>query len=512
VKKTPTELERSVETVSPTRPPTHEPASLLANSTFMLLTRGFTLIAGGALGIYAVRSFSVAAYGRYAVAVALITIIASLSEMGISARALRTMSFDEALTRETLGIAVAAEVVTSVVAAAVLVPVGLLLGYSRSVLILLAIGAGVILFQGLLPPVETVFKARRTMVYPAVFTAVQSGVMAVVGFALIAAGAGPAGLIFALLAGAAAAVPVAYLLLRSKTGLLPPLRGTWVRSFPFLAAAIPIAVTGAVTVIYERIDVLMVSKLDSAAAAAHYSVPLTVVQYTLLIPAVIGTAFFPLLAAILKEDAAAARELFFLVSRLFLFASGPIAIFLLGSSDELIPLVFGDRYRPSSAVLAVLAVTIVFGFQIFLLWYGLLAAYKERGMLTVTLFSLALNVGLNLVLIPAYGPKGAAISLVISDLTILVGQAAFLQKNLFAIPFAEVLPKPLLAAALSAVAILLLHPVSGFLSGGVAALLFAAVLLATRYISAEEWRPLTQPVREQLARLLRRMTPSQRQS
>jgi O-antigen/teichoic acid export membrane protein len=508
VKKRSAELERSVETVSPTRPPTHEPASLLANSTYMLLTRGFTLVAGGALAIYAVRSFSVAAYGRYAVAVALITIIASLSEMGISARALRTMSYDEARTRETLGIALAAEVVTSAAAAAVLVPVGLLLGYSRSVLILLAIGVVVILVLGLLPPVETVFKARRTMLYPAIFTAVQTGVTAVVGFALIAAGAGPVGLLLALLAGAAAAVPVAYLLLRSKTGLRPPLRGIWVRSFPFLAAAIPIAMTGAVTVIYERIDVVMLSKLDSAAAAALYSVPLTVVQYTLLIPAVIGTAFFPLLAAILKEDTAAARESFFLVSRLFVFASAPIAIFLLGSSDELIPLVFGDRYRPSGAVLAVLAVTIVFGFQIFLLWYGLLAAYNERGVAAVTLLSLALNIGLNFVLIPAYGPKGAAISLVISDLTILVGQAAFLQKNLFAIPFAEVLPKPLLAAALSAIAILLLHPISAFLAGSVAAILFAAVLLATRYVSAEEWRPLTEPVGQQLGRLRSRLSPS----
>src|SRR3954471_16067337 len=124
-----------------------QPATLVANSAYMLLARAFTLVTGGLLIIYAVRTFTVAEYGRYAVAVAMMAIFALLSEMGISALALREMSPEDSRTARILGIAIAAEVATSVFAAVLLVPVGVALGYPRHVLVLLAVGGAVLLFQ-----------------------------------------------------------------------------------------------------------------------------------------------------------------------------------------------------------------------------------------------------------------------------------------------------------------------------------------------------------------------------
>jgi O-antigen/teichoic acid export membrane protein len=252
----------------------------------------------------------------------------------------------------------------------------------------------------------------------------------------------------------------------------------------------------------------MVSKLDSTQAAAVYSVPLTVVQYALLVPAVIGTAFFPILATLLKEDRPAARSPFFLLSRLFVFASAPIAVFLIVASDHMVTLVFGTRYAASGPVLAILALNVVLGFQIFLFWYGLLAAYRERGMAALMGLGLAVNLSLNAVLIPAYGPKGAAISLVVSDATILIGQATLFGRHVFAIPFVELLGKPLLATAATVPIVVLLRPTSNLIAAAVGALSFALVLLATRYVSRGEWEPLTVPVGAQLRRLRGKTAPS----
>src|SRR6266545_5754028 len=129
-----TDVEPGLNDLAPGGSPTHEPASLLANSTFMLLARGFTLASGGALVVYAARTFTVGEYGRYAVAVAMLSIFSLLSEMGISGLALREMSPQEARRAQILGVALAAELATSVVAAAVLVPLGVALGYSSAVL------------------------------------------------------------------------------------------------------------------------------------------------------------------------------------------------------------------------------------------------------------------------------------------------------------------------------------------------------------------------------------------
>lgn len=491
-----------------TEAPTHAPASLLANSAFMLLARGFTLATGGALAIYAIRSFSVVSYGRFAIAVALITIFTALSEMGISALALRTMSYDDTRAETALGTALAAEVLTSLAALAFLFPVAIALGYPHQVLVLLAIGSGIVLFQGVLGALEAAFKARRLMVNVAIYSIVQSGVTAALGFTLVALGRGPAGLVAALAAGAAAAVPLGLFLLRRNLGMRPNWHGAWRTVLPFLRASIPIALTGAVTVVYERIDLLMISKLDNAAAAAVYAVPLTIVQYTLLIPAVIGTAFFPVLASTLKSDAAEARSSLFLLSRLFLLASAPIAIFLMAGSSDLVTAVFGQRYESSGPVLSLLAWTILFGFQIFLLWYALLATFHERRMVGIMAFGLALNVALNAFLIPAYGPKGAAVALIVSDLTILAGQAVLIQRHVFSIPWMQLLSKPAVATVVTIPLVLLLLRSSGLLAGAVGAVAFATILLATRYVSRSEWRPLTDPIELQFGRLRRRFLPS----
>jgi O-antigen/teichoic acid export membrane protein len=494
------EIDPALKELGAGQPPTHEPASLFANSLFMLLARAFTLASGGALIVYAARTFSVSEYGRYSVAVAMMAIFGLLSELGISALALRELSPKEARRAQILGVALLAELLTSVVAAALLVPVGLALGYSSAVLVLLAIAGASFLFQGLLPPIDAAFKAQRVLVYGAVLAVVQSGVTAVAGFALVALGAGPVGLMTALLLGAAAAVPVAFLLLKRKLAIVPSFVDARKRVLPFLLVAAPIGFTGAITAIYERVDVVMVSKLDNAAAAAIYSIPLTIVQYAMVVPAIIGTAFFPLFANTLLADSASARESFFLVSRLFLFASAPIAFVLALGGGDIVTFLFGERYDASGGVLLLIGWNVVLGFQIFLLWYGLLAAHRERGMAVLMATGLTLNVGLNLVLIPAYGPKGAAAALLVSDGFVLAAQAALLHRTVFHIPITRVLLKPLVAGALSVPVVLALRSHSGLLAGVIAALLFASVVLASRYVTRSEWEPLTKP----LTRLLRR--------
>jgi O-antigen/teichoic acid export membrane protein len=482
-------------------PLTPEPASLLANSSFMLLARAFTLVAGGALIVYAARTLTVAEYGRYAVVVAIMAIFGLLSEMGISALALREMSPPEARLAQILGVALAAEIVTSVVAAALLVPTGVALGYSSAVLALLAIAAGVLLFQGLLPPVDAAFKARRVLIYSAELTFVQSAVATASGFVLIALGAGAAGLVGALLIGSAAAVPLGFVLLRRKLGVLPIFDGAWPRVLPFLIASAPIAVTGAITAVYDRVDVVMVSKLDSAAAAAIYGIPLTMVQYAMLVPAIIGTAFFSLFANTLRDDRWAARESFFLIARLFLFASVPLALVLAAGGGDIVTALFGDRYAPSGDVLALLGWNVILGFQIYLLWYGLLAAHHERLMAVAMGAGLALNVGLNFWLIPEYGPRGAAVSLLASDGFVLAAQTTLVHRKMFSVPFRQVLLKPFVAGAAALVVLVVLDRYSGLLSGLAAAVLFTAVLLVSRYVSRREWEPLTKPVSHFLSRI-----------
>jgi O-antigen/teichoic acid export membrane protein len=241
--------------------------------------------------------------------------------------------------------------------------------------------------------------------------------------------------------------------------------------------------------------VLMLSQLDSVRSAAIYNVPLTVLQYSALIPSVVATAFFALLAHLLQTDPPAARNAFGLILRIFALLSVPIALVLTFGGETVLTTLFGARYRDSAGPLSVLAWSVVLAFLNYLFWYALLAAYREGAKFRIMLAGLALNVALNVVLIPAYGPTGAAISLVCSDFVVVGWQGLLIRRHLFEVPFGRLLAKPVIALAVALPAAFLLHPLGGLPAGIGSGLVYAGTLLSLRYITLEEWQPLLQPAR-----------------
>ena len=105
----------------------------------------------------------------------------------------------------------------------------------------------------------------------------------------------------------------------------------------------------------------------------------------------------------------------------------PISLALAVSSPTLLPAVFGPSYAASAPVLQILAWTSIFGFQNYLLWYGLLTVHREKSVLKIQVLGLIVNVAVNAWAIPRDGPSGAAAALVASDLVVVIGQVLVLQ-------------------------------------------------------------------------------------
>jgi O-antigen/teichoic acid export membrane protein len=373
--------------------------------------------------------------------------------------------------------------------------VGLLLGYPAEVIALLGIGVVYLFFQGFLAALDAPFRARRVLVFPALFLALQAVVLGGAGVALISSGAGPPGLVAAMGLGYAAAAVAALVMVRSRLKIPIVLSGTVRKVPPFLRTALPIAATGGITIIYERVDLLMVSKLDSTSGAAIYGVVLTALAVSAILPGIIVPAFFPLLAAGLKGAREQVRESFFLLWRLFLLLSVPVALFLVFVSGELVTAVLGDRYEDAGTPLAIFGGCIVLGFLNYLLWYALLAAYYERRRLLILAISLALNVGLNSLLIPPHGPTGAALALLASDLLIVAWQLGLLHRRVFAVPFSRLFLRPVVAVLAALAVAIPLSAVSALGAAVAAPCVYAALLLLGSYVTREEWRPLIDPLR-----------------
>jgi O-antigen/teichoic acid export membrane protein len=479
----------------------------VVNSAWTILARLLSMVSGGVLAIYAIRTLSVEAWGDYSTVISLMAIFAVFTEMGISSLTVRDMSSRPGQDGQLLALALTAVVVTGTVSICLLFLTALVLQFDFDYGLLL-LTAAVLAVQGLSVPIYATFTARRVLVYGAVANVGSAVATAATGIALIALGWGPAGLLTGILAGHVVRWALSYSLVRSRLSLTPRLlRDQWGRVRGFLRAAVPIALTGGLTIVYQRLDILMLSKLSDAREVALYSVPFTILQYSWIVPAAVAGAYFPLLTAQLRTDREVARNSFLLLMRFFLLMSVPFTLLLVVGGEPLLTFVFGDRYGESADVLSVLAWISVLGFQNYVLWYGILACHREKDVVGIQAAGLVLNAALNVVFIPRWGGMGAAVALVISDFIVVAGQALVVHRHLFPLPLGSLLIRPLIAGAVTAPVVLLLVDVSEVLAAVSAAVVYGGVLIALRYIKPHEWQPLWQPVLGAVRRLRKKPHP-----
>jgi O-antigen/teichoic acid export membrane protein len=384
---------------------------------------------------------------------------------------------------------------TSVPAIIALLATAAALGYPREVLVLVLVLSPSVLLDPALANFAAAFNSRSRLFYVALFQVAQAVVYGTVAVVVIASSLGVTGLALATVTASLTAAILALVLLRAKLRLRLRLRQAPKHVWAFLRAAVAIAGINLVAIVYDRVDVVMLSVLSTSSKVAFYTVPYSLVRLSWLLPSVISAAFFPLLSRTLESDRTEAEYLFFLVVRVFFFLSVPISLVLAFSSPTLLPFVFGGAYSHSVTVLQIMAWTSVLGFQNYVLWYALLAARKERTVLFIQIAGLVVNVAINAFAIPLYGSTGAATALLIADLVVVAGQVVLIHRSLFPIPFRDLLTKPAAAGLLVVPVAALIATRTAFGGAAIGAVGYVAILLALRYVTLEEWRPVTAIVR-----------------
>jgi O-antigen/teichoic acid export membrane protein len=474
----------------------------------LILSQGVVVLIAGGVSIYAIRNFTPSAWGHYSTALALVALFTVIAGSGLAPLALREMTSSPTRQGEILGATLQALTWTFIVAVSALFATVALLGYQREVVLLVLLLSPCLILDPAIASFDAVFNARSRLFFVALFQVAQAVVYGSVAVIVVLGSLHVAGLAVATVCGSLTATLLALVLTRTKLHLQLRLWQPPKRVWALVRAATPIAGINLVAVVYARVDVVMLSVLSTSTKVAFYSTPYALVRISWLLPSIISAVFFPVLSRSFEAKRDEAATLFFLVARVFFFVSIPIALFLALSAQTLIPLVFGDSYTPSATVLQVMAWTAVLGFQNYLLWYALLAARRERAVFFIQVAGLVVNVAINAIAIPLYGPTGAAAALLASDLVVIGGQAVLVERRVFRIPVAALVAKPAIAALVVipiAVVIATQSPVGGALFGVVA---YVALLIGLRYITFEEWKPLTTTIGASVAVLTRRSRPA----
>ncbi len=192
----------------------------------------------------------------------------------------------------------------------------------------------------------------------------------------------------------------------------------------------PFIFTSAFTVIYTRIDQVMLKNLIDATSVGIYDAAVRISELWYFIPAIMVSSLFP---AIVNARKNSTHEYKKRTVRLFFVLLGltfTIAIIMSVFSKSIIAFVFGSEFQDSAMVLKIYIWALVPTSIIILFNYILLAENKKIILFFSALLGMIVNVYLNYILIPKYETSGAAVATLISSFIVVLFLSLIFIKNI----------------------------------------------------------------------------------
>ncbi len=220
--------------------------------------------------------------------------------------------------------------------------------------------------------------------------------------------------VWAMLAEATVVAIVLLIVMGARGPMLSHLRASTTRAQVLLRDSWPLILSSIAIMIYMKIDQIMLGQMVGDDAVGIYSAAVRISEVWYFIPMVVVASVFP---AILEAKKRSETQYYNRLQKLYDFMvllSVAVALPMTFIATPLVVLLFGAPYAEAGVVLAIHIWSAVFVFLGVASSKWFLAENRQLLSLQRTFFGAIVNVGLNLWLIPFYGPVGAAMATVVS--------------------------------------------------------------------------------------------------
>ncbi|HEV3038485.1 MAG TPA: oligosaccharide flippase family protein [Candidatus Angelobacter sp.] len=303
----------------------------------------------------------------------------------------------------------------------------------------------------------------------------QGAVMLSVAPLLIGKGFGLRGAIAAEVLAAAAGAVIAVL------AIIPTVdfKATHPHSFRMLARSIlAFNVYPFIATIYDRVDIVLLSKLAGDIATALYSVPYRVFASFSIIPYGMMGALLPVFSAAgvtreTRDDCRRAMKFLYLIAL-------QAVLMVLAFARPAILALLGERYSGSIITIRILAWAAIPVFLNHALNILLLAAHKEKIFVWTASICTVFNISVNLLLIPRFSFTGAAAATLLTELLLLAQNCYLVRRFLGEFVFPKDSLKTTLVFLLAVTGFLALRNLAGeIIAGTIASAAFASFAVMT---------------------------------
>jgi O-antigen/teichoic acid export membrane protein len=381
---------------------------ILVNVTVMATSTGVSaLVAVLSVAILA-RYLGVAGYGMYSLVFVCISFARILSQFGTEEILTRDLARRPEAAGLLIGNAIIVRVALALIAI-VLWVVFVLLVPEREIGWATAVGMLSLLLWGIYGPMWTAFQARMEHpVRDAIMVIRQIGDLGLIALAIWLR-ASLLVLVGAHVVAHAVTLGLTIWLSRGRTPIVLRVAPALIRDL--LRKGTPLMVASFFSVVYERVDGVLLWWLGSYEALGLYSAAYKLLTLALWLPAVVNVVLLPVLSRI-RDDRTTTGLVFQKTFDYLTLLALPVAAGVTLLAPRIITLLYGPGFEPAANALRILIWAAVPLFWVDTCRNVLIAAGLQMRFLWLMMLTTGFNVLLNLWLIPRYGAIGAAWAMV----------------------------------------------------------------------------------------------------
>lgn len=449
--------------------------TIISILTIAVMTRALTTTLGAQEGVRA--------YGVYAAVMAYLSIVSVFADGGIYTIFTREASregADEKRLFETAWVLRLITIVATIIGALFL---ALLLPYSQAIRFGMLVGIWGISFQLASQLFMGIFQKKLQLWAPAVGEvsgrATQLIFVLVFGFS----GFGINYFIFAFVLGAAVTFWINLRAARKLTNFKIFAKTSKSDLQKMWREAMPMGISLVLSIIFFKIDSILLSFLRPATDLAYYALAYKVLESLLFFPAMVGGMLMPIFSRLGTERADNISPAMKTSVDLYMMGVVPLCASLWVLASQIINILGGVAFSPAVPALKILALALGVLFFGNLFGNAIVAIGKQRLFIYIYIVLIFFNVTLNLIFIPKYSFIGAAWTTLASEILSTVCAIFVIHQSGIAMIGTKRTPKIFLASLLFLIALALpIGPTSKII---IALVLYTGSLFWLRVL---EWR------------------------
>jgi O-antigen/teichoic acid export membrane protein len=428
---------------------------LVSNTVWRSAAFGARTVGGLVATILVARTLGPHDYGRFQFALALTLLLSFVVMLGLPKLLVRELARDPDATLPRVDSALFICLVAGGAIGGPLLGIGWLAGADTSLLVMAGL---TMISDSMARIVMAIFWAFERMRYEAVTVGIQESAFVALTLLALALGGRVEGVMLAYLTSRVVGFVVAWVIAATKFSCpTRPRRHAGVVR-PMLKATMPFAIDDGLSVAYVRIDAVLLGIFKGPTAVGLYQSATNLVLYLNVLPRMLNMSMYPQMSRAWPDHPWELRRLRDESIRLLGAVAIPITVGSFLLAPQIFGVLYGPKFEPAVRYYQLLVLVIPLRMLGNTLGTAITSVDRQGQRAFIVGVAAALNVGLNLILIPIWSIMGAVVATLVTESWVFLAYAVLLRRLLGPSRLLSALAAPILACVPLALVVTTLSP------------------------------------------------------